>query len=62
MTKEELKAAIQKEALSFQDSANCLRREIARGIAIRQSVESKEARAQVLDSCASTLWRLLERA
>jgi hypothetical protein len=60
MDKEELRQAIRKEALSLQDSAACLRREIARGVCIRQSEESKEARAQVLCACASSLWRILE--
>ena len=56
-----LVSEIRKEALSLQESAKDLRREIARGIAIRQSVESKESRAQVLDACASKLWRILEQ-
>lgn len=56
-----LRQAVRAEAKSLQDSADCLRREIARGVAVRQSFESKGARAQVLESVASTLWRLLNR-
>jgi hypothetical protein len=62
MNKEELVAEVRKEALSLQDSATCLRREVARGITIRQSAESKIARAECLEACASSLWRILGRA
>lgn len=57
-----LREALEKEAKSCRDCANNLRREIANGIAIRQSIESKDARAQVLESHADALYRILRAA
>jgi hypothetical protein len=43
-------------------SDRALRSEVARGIAVRQSAESKETRADVLESCANELASLLDSA
>ena len=44
-------------AAQWRDSAQALEREVARGVAIRQSSESKLSRAEVLRSCADQLTR-----
>jgi len=48
---------LQKLAASWRSMATALRGEVARGIALRQSAESKLARADVLESCADSLAR-----
>ncbi len=51
--------ALNKLALWWRLSARELRSEVERGVALRQSPESKLARADVLESCAAGVERLL---
>ncbi len=44
---------------SWRSSARGLKQEIEQGVAIRQSLESKQARVDVLESNASQLERVL---
>jgi hypothetical protein len=51
--------AVRELPTTWRRSAKALLGEVARGVAIRQSAESKESRAQVLQSCADQLERVL---
>lgn len=55
-----LREAIAEMAKRCRSSAECLQGEIDRGVAIRQSLESKEGRVAVLKAHADELERLLE--
>jgi hypothetical protein len=58
----DLFAALEKLADAWESRSSCLKGEVARGIAIRQSEESKLSRAEVLDSCSEQIRRLLPPA
>lgn len=46
-------------ANQWSKSAETLRSEVKRGIALRQSAEEKLARAEALDTCADQMRRLI---
>lgn len=54
-----LHCALREFTVDKRGSALSLRREVENGVAIRQSAESKLARADVLESCAGQIERLL---
>jgi chromosome segregation ATPase len=54
-----MRAAVQEEAESCQRIAGGLKSEVERGIAVRQSADSKLARCDVLENVAGTLFRIL---
>lgn len=47
------------EAKLMRASAAGLQREVDNGVAIRQSIESKESRIQVLEACADSVERII---
>lgn len=55
-----LRIRLRAEALRMRRTAKELRQEVANGIAVRQSAESKNARADVLDSCAGTIESVID--
>lgn len=55
----DLYEALDKMASAWESSAGCLRGEVARGIAIRQSPRDKELRAELLEHCAEQVRRLI---
>jgi hypothetical protein len=57
---EELRVAIKNIAAENRRSARGLQSEIDRGIELRQSIESKQARVDVLTVCADQLERILD--
>jgi len=57
---EELRVAIKNVAAENRRSARGLQSEIDRGIELRQSIESKQARVDVLTVCADQLELILD--